>query len=154
MQPFFVDYLNSLERLHNDIKASLAELPQAGLDWKPGAGMNSLCVIAVHVAGSERYWIGDVVAGEPSGRNREAEFHTQGIDAASLAERLDGSLDYVRSVLEGLALVDLEKRTISPRDGFESNAGWVLAHVMAHTGIHAGHAQMTRQLWEQQRKEQ
>jgi hypothetical protein len=153
MQPFFADYLNCLESQHNDIKASLAELPQTGLDWKPGAGMNSLCVLAVHVAGSERYWIGDVVAGEPSGRVREAEFHAHGIDAAALILRLDESLSYVCSVLEGLALVDLGKKTISPRDGFESNVGWVLGHVLAHTGIHAGHAQMTRQLWEQQTKE-
>ena len=153
MQPFFIDYLNCLESLHNDIKASLADLPLVGLDWKPSDSMNSLCVLAVHVAGSERYWIGDVVAREPSGRNRESEFHTQGLDAFSLVERLDGSLSYVRNVFEGLALVDLEKGTISPRDGFESNVGWVLGHILAHTGIHVGHAQMTRQLWEQQRKE-
>jgi hypothetical protein len=153
MQSFFADYLDCLESLHNDIKASLAEMPQAGLDWKPGAGMNSLCVLAVHVAGSERYWIGDVVAGEPSGRNRDAEFHSLGIDAASLVAKLDSSLSYVRNVFERLALVDLEKRTISPRDGFESNVGWVLGHVLAHTGVHAGHVQVTRQLWEQQKQE-
>lgn len=152
MQSFFADYLNCLESLHNDIKASLAETPQTGLDWKPGAGMNSLCVLAVHVAGSERYWIGDVVAGEPSGRNRDAEFLSQGIDAASLIAKLDSSLSYVRNVFERLAFVDLEKRTISPRDGFESNVGWVLGHVLAHTGVHAGHVQVTRQLWEQQKQ--
>lgn len=151
MQPFFADYLNCLESLHNDIEDSFSGLPQAGLDWKPGDGMNSFCVLAVHVAGSERYWIGDVVAREPSGRNRDAEFHTYGLDVVSLAARLDGSLGYVRHVLEGLALVDLEKKTISPRDGFESNVGWALGHILAHTGLHAGHAQVTRQLWEQQR---
>jgi len=149
MQPFFADYLNRLESLHNDIKASMAGLPQAGLDWAPGAGMNSLCVLTVHVAGSERYWIGDVVAKDPSGRDREAEFHAHGLDGASLVARLDGTLAYARTVLEGLELVDLEKRCISPRDGSESNVGWALGHILAHTGLHAGHSQLTRQLWEQ-----
>ncbi len=148
MKPFFADYLNRLESLHKDIKASLAGLPQAGLDWTPGAGMNSLCVLAVHVAGSERYWIGDVVAGEPSVRDREAEFRAHGLDGASLITRLDGSMIYARTVLDGLGLVDLEKRRVSPRDGSESNVGWALGHVLAHTGLHAGHSQVTRQLWE------
>jgi len=149
MQPFFADYLNCLGSLHNDIKTSLAGLPQAGLDWTPGAGMNSLCVLAVHIAGSERYWIGDVVAGQPSGRVREAEFRALGLDAAILADRLDSSLAYVHAVLEGLELADLEKRCVSPRDASESNMGWALGHVLAHTGLHAGHSQLTRQLWEQ-----
>lgn len=149
MEPFFADYLSRLESLHNDIKVSLAGLPQAGVDWTPGAGMNSLCVLVVHVTGAERYWIGDVVAGEPSGRVREAEFRAQGIDAALLADKLDSNLAYAHAVLERLQLVDLEKKRVSPRDGSESNVGWALDHILAHTGLHAGHSQLTRQLWEQ-----
>ena len=36
--------------------------------------MNSMNVLVVHLIGAERYWIGDVIAGEPSGRDRESEF--------------------------------------------------------------------------------
>ena len=148
MEGFFVDYLNRLESLHNDLKACLGGLEQAGLDWTPGAGMNSLCVLAIHVAGSERYWIGDVVAGEPSARDREAEFHTQGLSSEALIQRLDASLAYATSALGRFVLEDLEKNRTSPRDGRFYSVGWALGHVLAHTGIHAGHAQMGRQIWE------
>jgi hypothetical protein len=144
MEPFFADYLNRLESLHNDLRTSIDGLSQVALDWSPGVGMNSLCVLAVHVAGSERYWIGDVVAGEPSGRDREAEFRSKALDAKSLLDRLDACLAYIRGVLEGLHLEDLGRMC------FASPDGRALAHVLAHTGIHAGHAQMTRQMWEQQ----
>ena len=149
MEPFFADYLDRLESLHNDLKGALAGMPDDGLDWAPQAGMNSLCVLVVHVAGAGRYWIGDVVAGEPSGRDRQAEFRAREIAAGALAERLDSSLAYVRGVVQGLKLNDLDKKRISPRDGREFAVGWALAHVLAHTAIHAGHAQVTRQLWEQ-----
>lgn len=151
MEPFFTDYLNRLESLHNDLKTSLAGLPLDAVDWYPGEGMNSLAVLAVHASGSERYWIGDVIAREPSGRVREAEFRIKGLEADSLVNRLDASFSYVRGVLEGLKLEDLEQIRLVPHEGQEHSVGRVLAHVMAHTGIHAGHAQVTRQLWEQRK---
>ncbi len=154
MDLFFAGYLNRLESLHKDIRDSLAGLSQAALDWSPGEGMNSLGVLAVHVSGSERFWIGDVIAAEPSGRDREAEFRSNGLAAESLLNRLDTSLAYVHQVLERLQLNDLERICFNSRDGQEHRLGWALAHVLAHTGLHAGHAQLTRQLWEQQRKEQ
>lgn len=154
MELFFAEYLNRLESLHKDIRDSLAGLSQVALDWSPGEGMNSLGVLAVHISGAERFWIGDVIAAEPSGRDREAEFRSNGLDAESLLNRLDASLAYLHDVLERLQLDDLERICFNSRDGQEHRVGWALAHVLAHTGIHAGHAQMMRQLWEQQGKEQ
>jgi uncharacterized damage-inducible protein DinB len=153
MEAFFTEYLNRLESLHNDLRISLAGLSQAAVDWSPGEGMNSLGVLAVHVSGSERYWIGDVVAGEPSGRNREAEFRSVGLDSNLLEGRLVASLVYVRNVLEGLRLEDLGRMCFVPHEGREHSVGNVLAHVLAHIGVHAGHAQVTRQLWDQTKRE-
>jgi uncharacterized damage-inducible protein DinB len=147
MQPFFADYLNRLGLMHTELGAALEGLPQAALDWVPAEGANSLAAIAVHTAGAERYWIGDCIAGEPSGRDREAEFRAGGLPAETLVERLDASLSFVSRVLDGLSLEDLhDLRTL--RDGSLKTVGWVLAHVLAHTAIHAGHAQATRQWWE------
>ena len=61
-------YLERLQALHADIELTITGLPQATLDWVPRPEMNSLAVLAVHVAGPQRYWIGDVVGGDPSGR--------------------------------------------------------------------------------------
>jgi hypothetical protein len=149
MKKLFVDYLERLQRLHDDIKQSIEGLPQAALDWIPGPEMNSLCIIVAHVSGSERYWLGDIIAQAPSDRDREAEFRTQGVDVSGLIAQLDGSLAYGSRVVEGLGLEDLETPRVSPRDGREVTVGWALFHVLEHVAVHLGHVQLTRQMWEQ-----
>ena len=149
MEQFFTDYLERLQSLHEDMKKTLKELPQTALDWVPGPGMNSLCVLIVHATGAERYWIGDVACQDPSGRNRGAEFEVQGLDAEKLAERLDQSLVYARSAAENLKLTNLQETRNSPRDDRRYTTGWALAHALEHTALHLGHAQVTRQLLEQ-----
>jgi len=149
MELFFRDYFDHLHKLHGEIELVLQDLPQGALDWKPGEGMNSLGVLAFHVAGAERFWLGDVVAGESSNRNREVEFYTQGVNAAELIDRLSASLDFSRIVLEGLRLSDLHELRASPRDGRQFSVGWVLNHTLEHIAIHLGHMQITRQFWEQ-----
>ena len=152
MEPFFAHYLERLHCLHEDLKETVKELPQAALDWVPGPGMNSLCVLIVHATGAERYWIGDVACQDPSDRNRAAEFKARGLEAANLAERLDQSLVYVRGMVEKLKLDNLKQMRTSTRDDRNFTADWALAHALEHTALHLGHAQVTRQLWERKEK--
>jgi uncharacterized damage-inducible protein DinB len=144
------DYLDRLNGLHAEIAHAIEGLPQAALDWVPGAEMNSLGVLVVHLTGAERYWIGDVAVGDPSGRDRNAEFRTSGMDGAVLKQRLDDSLAYIRSVLDRLTSTELEAMRTSPRDGREFTVAWCLAHALEHTALHLGHIQIIRQLWDQQ----
>ena len=149
MEQFLTDYLDRLQSLHDEIKETIKELPQAALDWVPGPGMNSLCVLIVHATGAERYWIGDVACQDPSDRNRGAEFEAQGLAGDQLAERLDRGLIYVTKAAESLRLANLQEIRTSPRDNRKYTVGWALAHALEHTALHLGHAQVTRQLWEQ-----
>jgi uncharacterized damage-inducible protein DinB len=149
MQPFLEAYLDRLQGLHADMLGALGGLPAVALDWVPGPGMNSITVLVVHTVGAERYWVGDVVGCDPSGRDRAAEFRAQGLDAATLKQRLDDTLAHTRGVLEGLTLQDLQAIRVSPRDGREYTVAWALAHALEHTAIHVGHIQIMRQLWEQ-----
>ncbi len=149
MEQPFEEYLERLEALHAAAGRSIEGLPQAALDWAPGPDMNSLCVLVVHLAGAERYWIGDVVGRDPSGRDRDAEFRAQGLDAAALKERLADALAHARGVLEALTLADLAALRVSPRDGRTYTVAWALAHALTHTALHVGHMEVTRQLWEQ-----
>ena len=87
MDMLFVEIADRLDALHSDMVRAIAGLPIKALDWSPGPEMNSLAVLAVHAAGAERFWIGDMVGQAPSGRDRDAEFHALGWDEA----RLDGS---------------------------------------------------------------
>jgi len=149
VQRCFGDYLKRLEELHGDIEQAIEGLPDTALNWVPGPDMNSIGVLVVHVAGAERYWIGDVVARDSSCRDREAEFRAQGLGATALKERLANTLAYVRGVLEKVSVDQLEAVRVSPRNRRQFTVGWSLAHALAHTAIHVGDIQLTRQLWDQ-----
>ncbi len=137
-------------RLHSTVESIIDELPQAALSWTPGLDMNSPCVLIVHLAGAEQYWIGNVVGRDPSERDRDAEFQVQGLNAEALKVRLGKTLTHSREVLTTLTLEDLEKKRVSPRDGREFTVGWALTHALEHTALHVGHLQITQQWWKQQ----
>jgi hypothetical protein len=101
------------------------------------------------LTGSERYWIGDVVMGELSNRDRDAEFRTSGLGVGALNRRLAEALNYAKVALERLDLADLDRQCIAPRDGKQFSASWALLHALEHTAIHLGHIQLTRQLWDE-----
>ncbi len=143
-------WLRILQSMFLEIQHAMDGLPQAGLDWAPGPNTNSLAVLAVHVAGSARYLIGDVIAEESSHRDRAAEFATVGLGVDILKQRMDESFAYVRGVIEKLTPADLEATRKFPRDGSLVTVAWCVGHVLEHTAMHAGHAQLTRQLWDQQ----
>jgi uncharacterized damage-inducible protein DinB len=149
MLPILEDYWERLQTLHEGIERAIEGLPQAALDWAPRPDMNSLAVLVVHVAGAERYWIGDVAGGDASARDRTAEFRIQRVDEVALKRRLTEVLSHSHAVLEKLTLSDLEAWRVSPRDGRKFSVAWSLAHALEHTGLHLGHIHITRQLWQQ-----
>ena len=150
MHQFFADFFQRLEELHQDMHRALEGLPQDALDWVPGKEMNSLCILASHTAGAERYWIGDVVAQDNSNRHRPDEFVAQGKSAAELQQTLAHVLAHSRGVLETLTLDDLTRECIPPNHPDHTfSVGWALAHALEHTAVHVGHMQIIRQLWEQ-----
>lgn len=145
----FAESFKILEAMHRDFVQALDGLPDAAVNWTPGADINSLGVLAVHVAGSERYWIGTVALNDPAPRDRSAEFFTKGLSAPEALERLQASLQYVQDALERLVVEDLSTvRTLST--GREVTVAYALLHVIEHTSMHAGHAQLMHQLWEAQ----
>ena len=111
--------------------------------------MNSISVLLAHITGSERFWIGDIAAQEPSNRDRDAEFRVRGVDADVFRKRLADNLEYARNVLEKMSLQDLETSRVRPSDGREFSVAWALLHALEHATLHLGQIQITRQLWEQ-----
>jgi uncharacterized damage-inducible protein DinB len=148
MNRIFEDYLDRVGDLHEDCKLSIDGVSQDALDWTPSPGVNSIGVLIIHMIGAERYWIGDVVMQEPSGRNRDQEFQSHGLDSFELARRLDDALAYIQNSLDTLSLEDLMEIRVSPRDGREFTIGWAILHVLKHTALHLGHVEVTRHMWE------
>jgi len=148
MHQFYVDYMERLTDLHNQIREGLDGLPAEALDWSPGPEMNSMDVLVVHLTGAERYWIGDVAGQEPSGRDRAAEFRTQDVAAQDLLDRLEASRGHAQAVLARLSLAELSATRPSERHPKQTfTVATALLHALEHTGQHLGHIQMVRQLF-------
>ena len=148
MEEFFADYIKNLEELHHEVINTIKDLPQEALDWSPFPGENSINVLVTHIAGAEKFWLGDVVAGESTGRDREAEFRVKGFEIDQLTGLLDESLAYGSTMLAKLTIESLSTtRVPSPRDGKVVSIGWALGHILKHTAIHLGHIQVMRDFW-------
>ena len=148
---FSEDLNDRFRELHAEAAKAIECLPIDALDWVPGQEMNSIAVLVVHLAGAERYWIG-VAINEPSTRDREAEFKTQGLSVSMLKANLVSADEYAGQALTHFSLADLERVRQSPRNDKAFSAGWCLVHALEHTALHTGHIQLTRQLWEQEGK--
>ncbi len=146
MISFLESSFEILDSLHRDCKRQIAGLTLEKLEWSPGKDMNSLAVLAAHIAGAERYWIGDVVMGEDSARVRDEEFTTAGVHEAELISRLDSSLDYVEEAFGRLTLDSLSEVRRPAGSDRDLSVTWSIVHVLQHTALHLGHMEITRQL--------
>jgi hypothetical protein len=149
MIPFYTDLFDRFHELHTEIILALDALPAEALDWKPVPETNSVSVLVTHVTGAERFLIGDVIMGEPSNRNREAEFQVEGVSKGDLIQRLTETETYIKGAFEKLRLGDLKTERKHPRHGKQVGVAWAMLHALEHTGIHLGHIQLTAQLWQQ-----
>ena len=65
-----------------------------------------------------------------------------------MVDRLRKSYNYAQGVFRHLSVEDLSNQRISERDGKPYTIAWALLHALEHTGIHLGHLQILRQMWE------
>ncbi len=143
-------YLTTLNELQDQMKSLLEGLPQEALDWRPIQGegelaTNSLGAIAAHVAGSETFFMKEVIGRQPIQRDREGEFATRGANVPALKARLDAAAKAAEEVLSPLNEGQLEEdRKFRDRS---VKVRWAILRVIGHTGEHVGHMQLTRQLW-------
>ena len=149
MQPFYATLFDRFHELHGEIIKALDELPAEALDWQPAEEMNSISVLVVHLTGAERYWIGDVLKGEPFPRDRDAEFHVRGLNASALKQRVVDLEAYEKAAFENMRLAEMEEQRVSPREGRTYLAAWAVMHALEHTALHVGHIQIQSQLWKQ-----
>jgi hypothetical protein len=149
MIPFFAALSDRFHDMHGEILHDLETLPDQALDWKPGSEMNSIAVIVMHLTGAERFLIGDVIMGEPSNRNRDAEFKAVGLTRQQLVDRLNQTESYLNVCFEKLTLEDLSTMHLHPRHGDQVSVSWAVLHALDHVATHVGHIQMTVQMWHQ-----
>ena len=150
MLPEVQAYLTDFEELREQVKSLLEGLGQEALDWRPIEGVdelatNSLTAMVIHLAGSETYWMKEVIGGKKIVRDRDAEFVTKGLSVSELQTTIVAAAKMTVEILSPLTEKPLEEvrkwrdRSVSVR--------WCILHVIEHYAQHLGHMQLTRQLW-------
>ena len=106
---------------------------------------NSLAVLAVHLAGSQTFWMKEIIGRTPIQRDREAEFATQGAGVADMKAKLDAAGKVAEEVLSPLTESQLAEGRVFRDKPITVRAG--ILQVLDHVSQHIGHMQLTRQLW-------
>jgi uncharacterized damage-inducible protein DinB len=152
MDGFLMAYSERLRERVANLEETIQGLSQEALNWSPGLGLNSLAVLVTHTAGSMRYTIGDVIAGEPSGRVRDSEFKVSDATPEQLRRRLSDVLAYSLDVVARIRPEELAESRFSPQHNQNFTVAMTLLRTLDHLTEHLGHAEITRTLWEQQAK--
>ena len=158
MTPFGRAFELQIRALVADLLATLEGIPDDEFNtWKPAAAregdheMNTFAAIAIHTVSAGEFMTLHAVGGQPSHRNREAEFEATG-SLPEIRARYERWLEGVHDLMAGFSNADLDRASFSER---YTERGWraaeILLHALDHTALHVGHLQVQRQLWEAER---
>ncbi len=131
-----------LDETWSSLLAALEGVDDALLQWCPGPGYNSVAILLRHLAGSERWWIGEAIGAIPSHRVRDAEFVHDTPRRADLLRAVEEARGLTRRVLSGLAMEDLDAEAAPAvtvgKPPKRPTKLWALLHYIEHLGYHRG----------------
>jgi hypothetical protein len=139
-------------QLHQELRDALTDLDDAGLNFVPCDGANSIATIVTHLVGSEAETV-RCVAGVEARRDRESEFT---VGEQHLPELLL-HLERAERLLEQLAPHFTPERLHAefslptlPSAELRPGVTWLLGN-LGHAREHVGHALLTKQLYRSNR---
>jgi uncharacterized damage-inducible protein DinB len=119
------------------IAACLDALNDNQIWWRPNEQANSVANLLLHLAGSNRYYFGHVINGEPDARDRDAEFAARGGHSKTEVRRVwDEAVALADQLLGGLQPSRLMETT--DRTGKTTTYAQVVLHVTHHNAVHVG----------------
>ena len=152
--PLLAGLLEFIDFMHRDMVRIVADLPAAALAWKPASAMGSLSGIVRHTMYCEEYAIrraaGEDVAYDDA---FNASLWETADDAAALTACINAGDAAVKRILPTMTVERMAMRYPAWTDATPTLSGALIAEGLAHTAMHWGHMQMTRQSWEQTRSD-
>ena len=119
------------------ITACLDLLDEDQIWWRPHEQANAIANLLLHLAGSNRYYLEQVIAGRDIIRNRDEEFTARGgYSVAQIRETWDGAQRVTADVLNALEPFQMMQGT--DRTGKATTYGQILLHVTHHNATHMG----------------
>jgi len=138
------DFVLFCDRTFDGYERALSRLDDEQLNASPTTGGCTAAQWVSHMLGAVRFWTAHVVCGQPSDRDRDAEF----VAVASRAELLDGiaalrgDLAALRSDLAAATEVAFSYETEIPL-GHPWTVGTALMHAYEELAQHLGHLEVT-----------
>jgi uncharacterized damage-inducible protein DinB len=120
-----------LDHAVRKISHCLKQLTDEQVWWRPGASMNSIANLILHLCGNVRQWITAGVGGAEDTRDRPKEFSERGpMEKAELLRRLEATVAEAQQAIVGASAADLvEGRRIQ---GFDATGVAAMLHSVAH----------------------
>lgn len=155
MSAFSDAYERQLRSLTSEFLAAIEGIPEDDLNaWKPQMAIEgsqeitTFAALGVHIAGAGEFMTLIAVGGAPVTRDRDAEFVAKAT-REQIEHRFNSWLPKVHLLLERLSEQELAAQNTHDR---YLDRGWtnaqILLHALDHTALHTGHAQIQRQLWD------
>jgi hypothetical protein len=140
--------LRLFEQLHDQVRQEIEDLDDAGLNWSPTSGANSIATLVTHLVGSERETL-RCVAGVPAARDRDGEFVGTPRSVAEIRGEFDAADELIaalRSEIDGQRLGAMLALPTLPSEERRSGLTWLVGNY-GHAREHVGHLQLTKQLY-------
>lgn len=119
------------------IAACLDALSDDEIWWRPNEQANAVANLVLHLVGSNRYYLEQVIDGRDIGRDRAAEFAARGgRSKAQLVEAWEQARRAAGQVLDTLDASQLAQTT--DRSGTVTTYAQILLHVTHHNAAHMG----------------
>ena len=139
-----------LDETWTSLLAAVKDVDDALFHWNPGPEFNSVAMLLRHLAGSERWWIGEALGGILSHRVRDAEFRHDTPQREDVLRSVEEARALTRRVLSSLTMQDLDAETAAtvttgtpPR---RPTKLWALLHYLEHLGYHNGQVRLLLKL--------
>lgn len=140
MDPHVEPHMKVLEDLRRQVVEAVEPLDDDQINRALPGLQNTAGILLRHLAGSERYWVGEVVGGRPAHRDRDAEFGREPLRKQALLEALEASAATTREVLAGLSAADLLEEVDMRRMSrvVRETRAFALLHATQHLAYHLG----------------
>jgi len=148
--PLLGGVLSMMHFAHRNMCQLIRDLPAEALVWSPSPSMGTLAGILEHAMYCEAYAY-RLVAGEAVAWNADANVRTWESTAdtdRALAAIVEADA-VMKRILPTMTVARMGERFPAWGNDDPESGGALIAEAAAHTAMHWGHMQMTRQLWEQ-----
>jgi uncharacterized damage-inducible protein DinB len=140
MDPIVAVHAHEMEELRRQLVETVTPMTDDQVNASVATFTNTVGIIVRHLAGSEKYWIGEVVGRRPAHRNRDAEFGRDRVTKTDVLRQIEQAGALTKDVLSALAPGDWATEVeISRATGtMRRTKGYAVIHAVAHLSYHLG----------------